>query len=132
MKLRNTMLAAAAIAATIAGSAASAAPRLSGEQQLAKELAGRVAGEPVSCINSSQIRSTKIIDDTAIVYDAGQTIYVNRPRHPQWLDSHDVMVTRSHSAQLCNVDIVHLYDSAMMSPSGSVGLGEFVPYRKAS
>ena len=132
MKFRNSVFAAAALAATILGSAASAAPGLTGEQRLAKELAGRVPGEPVSCIYLPQVRSTKIIDKTAIIYDAGQTIYVNRPADPQWLDSHDVLVTRPHGPELCSVDIVRLYDSGMMGPRGSIGLGQFVPYRKAS
>lgn len=133
MKLRTTLLTALAIGATLAGTAgASAAPRLTGEEKLAKELKGRVAGEPVSCINMSQVRSTRIIDKTAILYDAGRTIYVNRPDYPRALDSHDVMVTRLHGSQLCTIDIVRVHESGSFFPRGAIGLGKFVPYRKAS
>jgi hypothetical protein len=53
---------------------------LSPEAQLAKALDGRVAGEPVNCLSLRSIRSSRIIDRTAIVYQVGNTLYVNRPR----------------------------------------------------
>lgn len=59
---------------------AQSAPRLHPEQQLARILQGRVAGKPVNCVDLQNIRSTQIIDRTAIVYGAGSTIYVNRLR----------------------------------------------------
>ena len=60
--------------------AADAKPRLAPEAKLAKMLDGRVAGEPQNCIYLPTIRSTRIIDKTAIIYDAGRTLWVNRPR----------------------------------------------------
>jgi hypothetical protein len=113
--------------------ALSAAPRLTSEERLARALEGRVAGEPVNCIQLRNVRSSRIIDDTAILYDAGSTIYVNRPRAGrESLDQWDVLVTRLHSSQLCSIDVVHLYDSASRFQTGTVFLGDFVPYRKAS
>jgi hypothetical protein len=64
----------------LASGSVAAAPRLEPEAQLARALEGRVAGEPVDCIQLRNIRSSRIIDDTAILYDAGGTLYVNRPR----------------------------------------------------
>jgi hypothetical protein len=111
----------------------SAAPRLTSEERLARALEGRVAGEPVSCIQLRNVRSSQIIDDTAILYDSGSTIYVNHPRAGrESLDRWDVLVTRTHSSQLCSIDVVHLYDSASRFQTGTVFLGDFVPYRKAS
>ncbi|MBT2188802.1 hypothetical protein [Sphingobium nicotianae] len=101
-----------------------------GEAALAKALAGRVAGKPVSCINLRDIRSTTIIDGTAILYYAGSTIYVNRPADPGSLDDDDVMVTKTSLSQLCNVDVVHLVDRSTRFPSGFVNLSKFVPYTK--
>ncbi|HLL59849.1 MAG TPA: hypothetical protein VK391_08185, partial [Allosphingosinicella sp.] len=101
------------------------------EARLARALEGRVAGEPVNCISLRNIRSSQIIDDTAILYDAGRTIYVNRPREGRRsLNRHDVLVTKTFSSQLCSIDVVHLYDSASRFQTGVVFLDEFVPYRR--
>jgi hypothetical protein len=101
-----------------------------GEARLSKTLAGRVAGMPVSCINLREIRSTTIIDRTAIVYDLGGKLYVNRPGGASTLDDDDILVTKTHTSRLCDVDIVHLIDRSTHFPSGFVNLGKFVPYSK--
>ena len=121
-----------AAAALLAGPALQAKERLTGEQQLAKMLEGRVAGEPGSCIPLRRTSSSRIIDGTAIVYDSGRTIYVNRPRHPDSLDSDDIMVTRLHSSQLCRLDTVRLHDRSGFWYSGFVGLEDFVPYTRVA
>ena len=128
--MRKLALVLAAATALLAGPALSAKQRLTGEQQLAKLLEGRVAGEPVSCIPLHRTSSSRIIDGTAIVYDSGRTIYVNRPRHPESLDDDDVMVTRLHSSQLCRLDTVRLVDRSQFFFTGFVGLEDFVPYRR--
>lgn len=115
----------------ISTGAAQAAPRLNPEQQLARTLQGRVAGEAVDCVNLQDIRSTQIIDRTAILYGAGSTIYVNRPRHAQSLDQWDTLVTNLHSSRLCSIDVVQLYDASSRTWTGSVFLGDFVPYKRA-
>lgn len=115
----------------LATSAAQAAPREEPEAQLARAVEGRVAGKPVDCINLRNIRSSKIINDTAIVYDAGNVVYVNRPRAGrESLDQWDTLVTKTHSSQLCSIDVVHLYDTSSRMNTGTVFLGEFVPYKK--
>lgn len=130
--MRRIAIALASAAALLAGPALSAKERLTGEQELAKLLEGRVAGEPVSCIPLHRTSNTRIIDKTAIVYDAGRTIYVNRPRNADSLDDDDVMVTRLHSSQLCRLDTVRLHDRSGLWYSGFVGLEDFVPYRRVA
>ena len=128
--MRNVKLLSAAVLVAASAPAVSA-PRMDQEARLARALEGRVAGEPVDCINLRNIRSSQIIDRTAIIYDAGSTIYVNRPRGGRAsLDRWDILVTELHSSQLCSIDVVHLYDSNSRVQSGFVFLGEFVPYRK--
>ncbi len=118
------------IAAVAATAPLQAAPR-DPEAELARTLKGRVAGEPLSCITLSTVHKTQIIDDTAILYNDGRTIFVNRPRGgAELLDRSDTLVTRTHSSKLCSVDVVQLYSAGSRIPSGSVSLGEFVPYRK--
>lgn len=115
----------------LAGVAADAKPRLTPEQALAKSLEGRVAGEPVDCIYTPRVMSTRIYDKTAIVYDAGRTVWVNRPRSgASALDDSDILVTHPFGSQLCSVDIVRLIDRSGGFWHGSIGLGEFVPYTK--
>ena len=101
------------------------------EAELAQAVAGRVAGEPVDCIDMHRVRSSHIIPGTAIVYDAGSVIYVNRPRGgAESMDQWDIMVNRLWSSQLCSIDTVQLIDQGSHMYSGSVFLGEFVPYRR--
>lgn len=101
------------------------------EAELARAIEGRVAGEPVDCIDLHRVRGTQIITDTAIVYDAGSTIYVNRPRAgADSLDRWDTLVTRLYSSRLCSIDTVRLFDTSSRMTTGVVFLGEFVPYRR--
>ena len=122
------LLAAAAIAAS---PAATAREKLAPEDQLAKLLEGRVAGEPQDCISLSSARSSQIIDKTAIVYRQGATLWVNTPRSgAESLDDDDVLVTKPTGSQLCSIDTVQLHDRSSHFWTGFVSLGEFVPYRK--
>lgn len=132
-KTRISLAVAAVMALGAIGlaSAADARPRLTGEEQLAKALTGREAGKPVDCIYLPTITSSHIIDRTAIVYEAGRTIYVNRPRNgADQLNDSDIMVLNLHSSQLCSIDIIHLHDQSSHFMTGFVNLGEFVPYTR--
>ena len=133
LKTRIALALAASIVVGALGmaSAANAKPRLTGEEELAKALTGREAGKPVDCIYLPTITSSHIIDKTAIVYEAGRTLYVNRPRNgADQLNDSDIMVLNLHSSQLCSIDIVHLHDQTSHFMTGFVNLGEFVPYTK--
>jgi hypothetical protein len=126
-------LAAAAVAA-VAVAPASARPTAKAakaEAELARVVAGRVAGEPVDCISLHRIRDVEIIDRTAIVYDGGSTVWVNRPEGGvRQLSDWDVLVTEPFGSRLCDLDTVRLYDRTSWFPKGFVNLGKFVPYRK--
>jgi len=118
--------------AALAAAPAAADQRRDPETRLARAVEGRVAGAPVGCISLHAVRSSRIIDNTAIIFDAGHTIYVNRPRSgAETLDSHDTLITRTFSGRLCSVDVVEVTDSATLGFSRPVFLGEFVPYRRA-
>ena len=121
-------------AVTTAGAMLLSAPAMakaSGEERLAKMLEGRQAGEPVSCITLFDSHNLRVIDKTALVYKTGSTIYVNRPRDPNALRPHDVLIMKRTSSQLCKQDIVNTADQTTGMYTGSVFLGDFVPYRKA-
>lgn len=132
MRVISAILAAATLAAGAVPAVAGAQPDNSrNEARLAKALEGRVAGEPVRCINLRDIRSSEIIDRTAILYRMhGNKLYVNRPNGASSLDSGDILVTRTIGSQLCNIDNVNLVDRTSRFWSGSVNLDDFVPYTK--
>ena len=128
MKPLKLLMASAVLLAT---APAQAKPAVDPQVRLAQELGGWVAGKPTDCINLQQIRSTRIIDRTAIIYDMGSIRFVNRPRGgAESLSQWDTLVTDTHSSQLCSIDVVKLYDSSARMPAGFVFLGEFVPYKK--
>lgn len=102
-----------------------------GEARLAKMLEGRVAGEPKSCISTIGSRPLTTIDDTALVYKAGSTIWVNYTRTPDAIDDSDYLVIRKlGGSQLCRSDQVTTYDRTGNFFSGVIFLDDFVPYTK--
>jgi hypothetical protein len=134
MRIASILLVGAAFIA--GGGFALAAPTDSsrGEQRLAAALEGRVAGKPVDCISLRYIRSSEIIDRTAILYRTiDGRLYVNRPRSGQRsLKSSDILVTKTTSSEICSIDTVRLYDSGSRIENGFVRLGKFVPYNKVA
>ena len=130
MRKAATVIGSALLMLATAASAAPTKSEIKAEADLAKLLEGRVAGKPVSCINLRDIRTSRIFPGTAIMYQVGSTYYVNRPQSASFLRRDDILITDTHSSQLCSIDIVRLMDSTSRFPTGSVGLGEFVPYKK--
>lgn len=101
-----------------------------GEAKLAKLLAGRTAGKPVSCITTLNSSDLQVIDETALVYKAGKTIYVARPSHPKQLRRDDILVTKRTGSQLCTNDSIRTVDRSGGFSTGAVFLDHFVPYTK--
>lgn len=102
-----------------------------GEARLSSMLEGRVAGEPRSCIPALADRRLQVIDETAVVYDAGETIYVARPTDPQSLDTSDVLVIERSGSQLCKQDVVRTVDRHSGFLTGLIFLSDFVPYTRS-
>ena len=103
-----------------------------GEAQLARALEGRIAGEPVACVHLSRVRSVRVIDRTALLYDMGGILYVNRPRAgASSLDRSDTIVSRPFGTRLCSNDTLQMIEPYSRIQSGIVFLGDFVPYRRA-
>lgn len=131
INMRIAKLALAAVMLSVCASA-QAGDGKTQEEKLAKALEGRTAGAPVDCINQRDIRNTRIFDRIAILYEMNNgTYYLNRPTSgASSLSWGDVLVTDTHSNQLCSIDIVKLYDNGTHMQSGFVGLDKFVPYTK--
>jgi hypothetical protein len=103
------------------------------QMELADAMRGRIAGEPVSCVNQRDLRGNRSAGEAAIIFDGpGDLIYVNRPPAgcPR-LDSGRALQTVTPSTRLCRGDIVTVFDPVSGGTYGSCGLGDFVPYRRA-
>lgn len=103
-----------------------------GEQKLASMLEGREAGKPTSCISTLSSGNMQVIEKTAIVYRSGNTVWVNRTRHPQTLDDDDYLIIHKYGSgsQLCKLDTVTTRDRTSQFFTGVIFLEDFVPYRK--
>ncbi len=130
MKTAKIALAAALLATTVSASAATDSAA-KGEAELTKMLAGRTAGKPVSCVPTQLDGShMRIISGTAIVYDAGSTLYVARPDDPKSLDSDNILVINRFGSQICKQDVIKTVDRYSGFMTGVVFLGDFTPYKK--
>lgn len=122
---------AAALAIALVASPAEAKKKKSGEEELAELLEGRVAGEPQRCIRRHVSNRMRTIDGTAFVYGRGDTIYVQRTKHPEDIDDDDVLVTRKFgSSDLCRLDQVTKIDRFNGFYAGNVFFDDFVPYTR--
>ena len=138
MKLRLSVLAAAGVAVLLAAS--SIAPAQTDDystrasKKLAKALAGRAPGEPVSCISNTRGSDMQIIDDQTILFREGGTVYVQKPAGGCYGlgNGNYTLITRLHgSNRLCSGQIGELVDRVTHHTYGSCVFSEFVPYRKA-
>ena len=100
---------------------------------LSKQLAGKVAGEPVNCI--SDLQATNIIrvsDDILLYRVSGRLVYENRLRSscPGLARDSDIIVTEQFGSQKCRGDLIKLVDRTSGIQGPVCSLGDFVPYRK--
>jgi len=139
MNLRPYFIAAVTGAALIASSTIAVAGKDSDSaraaEKLGKALAGRTAGQPVSCIGNMRGSDMTIVDDHTILFKEGGTLYVQKPRGGCYGigNGNYTLVTRLHgSNRLCSGQIGEIVDRVSGYGFGSCVFGDFVPYRKAS
>lgn len=100
---------------------------------LQKQIGGKVAGEPVSCISSMHNGNIIRVSDDMLLYRvSGRLVYQNRLKSPcpGLARDNDVMVTEQFGSQQCRGDIIRLVDRVGGIPGPVCILGDFVPYRK--
>jgi hypothetical protein len=98
--------------------------------ELARQLAGRSAGEAQRCVPSSQLTSLEPIDRQTIAYRSGSTIYVNRLRSEcPGLRPFVTLIVEAQGSQYCSGDRVRALESGTSIPGPICPLGHFVPYR---
>ncbi len=99
---------------------------------LSKQLAGKVAGEPVNCISDFQATNVIRVSDDILLYRvSGRLVYENRLRYscPGLSRNDDIIVSEQFGSQKCRGDIIKLVDRYSGIHGAVCSLGEFVPYR---
>lgn len=93
-----------------------------------------VAGDPVNCVQTNRIRSTRIIDDQTIDFrmSNGTVLRNTLPNRCPGLRAADAFSYSTSQSQLCNVDIIRVLNTTGGPRTGaSCGLGQFVPVKPA-
>lgn len=128
------IVAAALVAGPVAAKTSPPKTNAKGEAELAKLVNGRIEGAPERCISASPAyaaNNARIIDGTAIVYDQGHTLYVNRPHgNLETLQDDDTLVSEVWGSQHCSLDRVRTIEPGSGFPHSFLVLGEFIPYTK--
>ena len=113
----------------LAASCAGMATSRDDSADMAKELAGKIAERPRSCISLDDARGAQIFND-AIVYRVSRRLsYVNGAKGCNSFDSDPIFVNEVRSSQLCRGDVVRLLSRSGGIAAGFCVLGDFTPYR---
>ncbi|WP_022683555.1 hypothetical protein [Sphingobium bisphenolivorans] len=108
-------------------------PRLTEKQTMRLEaaLAGKVAGEKVSCISRFGQTNLTAISDSVLLYRvSGRLVYRNDLIGScSGLSRGDTLIVESHTSQLCRGDMARSADLLASMVTGSCALGDFTPYR---
>ena len=107
------------------------------DAELQQLIAGRAAGQPISCLPGYNSRSSRMtaIDDNTIAFrsSTGGDVYVSNIRSGgcSGLSSgFYTLVTRTSGSSLCAGDIASVTDLQTGMLVGSCAIGEFTPYRR--
>ncbi len=140
MSHRLTTLALAAIAPIVLSACAASGVREANADALTpdqvalleRNLGGKVAGRPVSCIPSHASGQTIRVSDDILLYRvSGNLVYKNELRGgcPGLARNDDIIVSRVFGSGPCRGDILNLVDRSSGISGPSCVLGEFTPYR---
>src|SRR3954454_24506901 len=88
----------------LAAACAAPAARETEQQALARELAGRAAGAPQSCISGGPAQNLRVVDSHTIVTATAGTIWVNRIASCPGLRPLDTLIIDMHGSQYCRGD----------------------------
>jgi len=99
-----------------------------------KLTAGKVAGQPISCLPSYRRNEMVPIDDRTIAFKEGRTVYVNNliGECSGLKSGFNTLVTTSSGPGMCRGDIARVADVRSGMTFGSCAIGDFVPYKPAS
>lgn len=98
---------------------------------LTRDLAERQAGEPVSCVDPMPGRGLQIVDRSTLVYESGDTIFVNRlEAECPSLRPTSTLIVETFGSRYCRGDRVRASEPGSSIPGPYCLLGNFTPYRR--
>ncbi|MES2176170.1 MAG: hypothetical protein V4523_19830 [Pseudomonadota bacterium] len=99
--------------------------------KLDKALAGKVAGEKVSCINREPQTNLTVISNNVLLYRVSRRlVYKNELIGScNGLTYGDTMIVRSYGSQMCRGDFTTTANLQTGITTGACALGDFIPYR---
>jgi hypothetical protein len=129
--MRALMLFPAAVATLVAASCTRPAAS-GGDAAFARELAGRAAGAPTSCINTRQSANLRVVDSQTLAYDDGPTLWITHlaASCPGIATLSTVIVEPQLGGQYCKGDHIRGLEPGAIIPGPTCFIGEWVPYRK--
>ena len=134
MRFLPLLLIAPAIAScSTAPSVQSAEQAAMTQTRLAALTAGRVPGQPVSCLSRSQSDDMTIVPGGAVAFrDNSKRLYINDMQGScPYLRDTNALVTRPiATTQLCRGDIAQLIDTSSRTFVGTCVFGDFVPFTR--
>ena len=104
------------------------------QAKLAELTAGKVAGQPMSCLPFYRSNDMVVVNESTVAFKQGRSrVWVNNMQGAcSSLDNGaHALVTRTSSTQLCRGDIATVIDTSTRMPVGSCVFGDFVPYTVA-
>lgn len=111
---------------------AACSPQMDTANRPSRAPAANVVGEAQSCIPISQIRGSRVYDDSTIDFDAGGKTYRNTlPHSCPGLGSERAFTYETSLTQLCDTDIIYVLNrvGGDYQRGAGCGLGEFVPVK---
>ena len=116
---------------TCACAASAGARPARGEADLARELAGRTAGEPRDCVSASDSASLVPRGRQALLYRRGDMLWVNRlAAECPGLGEMSQLILERHGGQYCRGDPFSAREPGMTIAGPICVLGRFTPYRR--
>ena len=128
-------------AAAALGSCATASPEEMAAQaardqaKLASLTAGKVAGQPMSCLSNWRSRDMVVVNENVVAFrDGRKRVYVNAMNGPcnGLGPGRGALVTQTTGSSLCRGDIAQVLDTVSRTSLGSCSFGDFVPYSLGS
>lgn len=124
------------LALLVAGSAVSAGKWQDKQNEkaaarLEKQLAGKTAGKPQSCIRLRDAQGTESIGEHTLLFRASRKlVYRTETRGScRGVGQGYALVTRTFGADLCRGDMAHSTDLTSGSYGGHCSMGDFIPYK---
>lgn len=98
---------------------------------LAQMTAGRVAGAPRTCIETSGTSSLRAIDGQNLAYGSGRTVYINHLAGPcPGMQPLSTLIIEAQGNQYCRGDRVRGRELGSIIAGPTCILGDWVPYRR--